>query len=281
MSKKEWLVQVDNKVARGVLCGVPQSLICERLLFASIGNYKPGENKVAVEFDVNHIIKGKTGEYQKKRIDGLCTKMFGCHIVERVDGGTWRTAVFKKMFVDEKTRKITAMFNEEILPYIAGLKSEFTMIPLESYLGLSTKYSAILYRLLKSYSGFGKGIPIKLSAENLIESLGVPESVGKDSWRFKNKVLTPAIEEINKVMDITVSYKPVKKERSVARYDFHIELKESSLEAVEKRKAKSYYAKNPSAAKTKKVDAALDNAEKALDYMSMTGEIKEFLDGLV
>lgn len=278
--KKDWLVQVDNKIARGVLCGVPQSLICERLLFASIGNFNPDGGNMAVEFDISHVMKGNAGSYRKKRIDGLCSKMFGCHISEAVENGEWKTAVFTKMFVNKSTGKVTAMFNNDIMPYIVGLKSEFTMVPLDAYLGLSSRYSAILYRVLKSFSGFKGKVPIKISADDLLEKLGAPERACKDSWWFKAKILEPALKEINAVMDVMVTYTAVKKGRSVDRYDFKIGMKRSVKDQIKARKSNGFYANNPDKARDKKEKEAENKAEEAIMNMEMTGELRNFLGGV-
>lgn len=277
MTKNDWLVKVDNKVARGRLCGVPQNLICERLLFASIGKFDPDKDDAAVQFNINQIMKGARAQEQKKRIDSLATKMFGCHISETIGDSEWKTAVFTSMVVDKKTNMITAKLNKDIMPYILDLKSEFTMIPLESYLGLSSKYSAVMYRLLKSYSGFGAGIPIKMEAVDLAKRLGTPERAMRDSWWFKNRVLDPAISEINEVMDILITYKAIKEGRSVTSYNFHIKMKQSVKEQTQKRKARDYYVKHPEQAKAKRESSKIDKAEEALVHMEATGELQGFI----
>lgn len=280
MDKNDWLVRVDNKVARGVLCGVPQNLICERLLFASIGKFNPDRDDSVVQFNIKHIMKGGTGAEQKKRIDALCTKMFGCHISETRGECEWKIAVFSSMVVDKQARMITAKFNKDIMPYIIDLKSEFTMIPVESYLGLSTKYSAILYRLLKSYSGLGKNAAIRIPPEELVEKLGAPERAVKDSWWFKKKILEPALKEINDVMDIKIVYRTSKESRKIDRYIFFIDMKVSVKKQQADRKAKEFYANNPELAKRKRESVKIARAENAVECMEATGEIEGFLDGI-
>lgn len=223
------MAKVDNEMARGKLGGVPDSLICERLLYTSIGKFDPANDNMCVEFKLDNIVKGKLRSEKKMEIDKICRRMFGCYIERPRNGGYLLTSVFDEMYVNLDECTITAMFNRKSLPFILNLKREYTLIPIETFSRLRSKYSQALYRILKSYSGLDEKATIKYTPDILIELLSAPEKNSKNNGWFRNKILNPAIEEINDIMDITIKYDVKKEGRKIVRYDFTVKLKKKKI----------------------------------------------------
>lgn len=113
-------------------------------------------------------------------------------------------------------------FSPVMIPYISLLQSEFTIYNLEFISKMSSTYSIRIYELLAQWSGVGNR---KIDLDELKEILCLSNkySALKD---FKNRVLHPALEEINKNSDLEVTYKQYKDGRRIKGFEFSFKQKE-------------------------------------------------------
>ena len=107
-----------------------------------------------------------------------------------------------------KSGTIEFNFQDSIAEYLFNLNKFFTQYDFRNIGEMKTKYGIDLYRLLRSY----KNIRVKeIKVEELKELIGAEKAGYKKYGVFKQKVLSPAIIEINRNTDIKVDYVEVKK----------------------------------------------------------------------
>lgn len=234
-------VMVKNDMARCCLKSAPASVYCERILFNALDDKRLKDGEVLdFEFDVDKILCGKKPkESDMDLLKDVCRELIRCWIEEESEDDSKfnALAVFSRLSVDMKKRTILIKMNDEIKDYIVSFKEQFTKIPLQIFCSLSSLYSQRMYRLLKSHTRHGC---IRRTKENLYEYLSVPEFAKESTKRFNDKILKPAIKEINEKTDLTVMFKPIKKGRNISSYHFDIcdreRLDQRQKEDTERRK---------------------------------------------
>ena len=104
---------------------------------------------------------------------------------------------------------------------------------------MQSKYSIRLFELLKSYAHFGT---VTLEVEHLKEQLQIQTEQYTRWQNLKDRVLQPAIKEINEYTDLTVSYTTERTGRHISDINFSIEIKSSAQQLLTKlnREAKLY-----------------------------------------
>lgn len=114
---------------------------------------------------------------------------------------------------------IELTFSPKLKPYMLQLKNQFTTYQLGNILALRSTYAIRLYELMKKWQHLGKW---EYPVEELRGKLGVGEDTYPRYANFKARVLSKAIEEVNEKTDIQISFKEIKKGRSVERIEFTI-----------------------------------------------------------
>jgi len=108
-------------------------------------------------------------------------------------------------------------FAPEIVPLITRLEQNFTSYELMQVANLNL-YATRLYELLVSWRSTGKTPIIEIN--DFRSKLGLLDQEYKLMHNFKNRVLDPAIKQINEHTDITVSYEQHKTGRSITGFSF-------------------------------------------------------------
>lgn len=101
--------------------------------------------------------------------------------------------------------KVKLELHRDLMPYLLQLKEQFTTYYLANILQMKSKYSIRLYEIIKSEQFKGN---FKLDVDKLRKMMNC-ENYNRYS-NFNQKVLGPAIEEINKKSDLLVQYEPEK-----------------------------------------------------------------------
>lgn len=114
---------------------------------------------------------------------------------------------------------IALSFSPKLLPYLLQLKNAFTSYRLSNILSLKSTYSIRLYELMKKWQNLGKW---ENSVDVIREKLGAVTKSYSLYGNFKNKILLPAIEELNECTDLFINFKEIKKGRRVDRIEFTI-----------------------------------------------------------
>ena len=108
--------------------------------------------------------------------------------------------IFSRTHYKHKEQKTSMKFNEEFRPFLLELK-QFTKIQQVKYIkSFDSKYSIRFYALLKDYRKMSHR---DFNLENIFNIFELPKTY--NYTRFYQKVLKPAIDEINAKSDLWVS----------------------------------------------------------------------------
>ncbi|WP_460615836.1 RepB family plasmid replication initiator protein, partial [Hymenobacter seoulensis] len=126
--------------------------------------------------------------------------------------------------------------SQKVRPLYVELKDRFTTLQLHTALTLNSKYAKRLYELFSMH----KNMPNKtfrINVQELKERLDLIDAkTGKDRYEkwthFKKAALDPAEKEINSKADLSFSYEPIKKGRSVSQIEFTVKYKRN-ISAIE------------------------------------------------
>ena len=111
-------------------------------------------------------------------------------------------------------------FDSKLKPYLLQLKNQFTSYRLSNILNLKSTYSIRLYELMKKWQHLGYW---ECSVDDLRGFLGAKSVKSYSVYgNFKNRVLSPALVELNEKTDVQISFVEIKKGRSVERIEFTI-----------------------------------------------------------
>ena len=105
-------------------------------------------------------------------------------------------------------------------PFLTKIKNNFTQFELVYTLAMRSKYSIRLYEILKSYE-YKK--TVRFCVDELKELLNAEHY--ERYIHFRIKVIDIAVNEINDLSDLKVSYVPIKESRKFTGIDFVIRLK--------------------------------------------------------
>ena len=152
----------------------------------------------------------------KKIVENLMTKTIE---IPQEDGGWLLTHwVSTARYIPGKGA-IRLKFVPELKPYFLQLKNQYTSYKLSNVLSLGSVYSIRLYELMRRSLYIGNCV---ILVNELKLKFGIAGDSYKQYGHFKARVLTPAVKEVNKQTDLQVSFKEIKKGRSVERIEFTI-----------------------------------------------------------
>ena len=150
-----------------------------------------------------------------------------------------------KVRTNKRKGTVYIKVDEDLVPYLFGLKQEFTKYQLLDILAMKSAYSIRIYELLKSYAGLQEKT---FDITDLKKRLMVEEIESYNRFPdFRRKVLDIAVKEINALTALNISYEPIYKGRKVIKVKFTMQNK-GGTEYVN----------------------AMANAEELLDYEQLT-----------
>lgn len=141
---------------------------------------------------------------------------------------------------------VTFNWNEGMKPYLIKLKNNYTQYLANDYLKLKSVHSQNLYEQLKSVENYEKLYRNKptITIEELRNIFQTNGKKAYDRWgALKQLVLDKAIDEINDVTDIQVSYQTLKKGRTVIALEFDIKRKGYNYTKKQKEGLPDWYEK--------------------------------------
>lgn len=142
--------------------------------------------------------------------------------IEQIGGDYLGYPIFSKMHYQHKEQKILMSFNERFRPFLLELK-RFTKIQQVKYIkSLESKYAIRFYVLLKDYR---KMTHRDFNLEALAKMLELPESITSSYTRFYDKVIEPAIKEIDAKSDLKITNYEIIKKRGKKITDVRISFK--------------------------------------------------------
>ena len=127
-------------------------------------------------------------------------------------------------------------FSPKVAPYLLQLNGLFTQYKLKNILEFNSKYSIRLYQILKA-EAFKKTITLDITI--LKEILCLKQKAYEKYNNLKNKVIEPAIKEINENTDIQVSFTEKKEGRRIVSLEFMIKAIERNIDTCEQKSLKN------------------------------------------
>lgn len=141
-------------------------------------------------------------------------------IESELDGKYRGYPVFSLLDYDPKEQKIQIAFNDYMISSLLELKENFTKIQQVKYIiNFESKYSIRFYAFLKDYRKMSQR---DFNIDFLNEILELPKSITTSYTRFYDKVLKPAITEINAKSDLWVSEPEIIGKRGKKITDFRL-----------------------------------------------------------
>ncbi len=116
--------------------------------------------------------------------------------------------------------KLSVYFSPKIIPYISHIKNSFVCYKFKQIAKFRSSYAIRIYELLIQ--------KIDISNIRIIEISEIKNlfKLGKSYDRYNNliqRVISPALQDINKHSDINVIYKEIRTGRKITALEFHIE----------------------------------------------------------
>lgn len=137
----------------------------------------------------------------------------------------------------KRSGKIRIIFDPMLEPYLINLAGNYFQFSYHNILAMRSKYSIQLYKLLKSY--YFRYPCLRISIEELKISLDAAKYV-KIS-HIKEKVIEPALRDINSFSDLSVSVRYEKTGRTISYVIFTMKNLENSKNAETLKEAQRRY----------------------------------------
>lgn len=136
-----------------------------------------------------------------------------------------------KIGYEKATGTVFLRFTVDVVPLITRLENNFTSYEIEQVANLDSGYAIRLYELLIQWRITGK--PPVFELQDFRRKLGVEDSQYKTMSNFKNRVLEPALKQINEHTDITAKYENIKKGRVITGFKFMFKPKKTNKKEVD------------------------------------------------
>lgn len=145
------------------------------------------EIKVMTEY------KSTSVERFKSDLVRMNEKSRSCHGIYETDDEIVQFNLFSTFTIVKSRKVLKIRVNPDVAWLLNNIAKEFTSFELQEYVSLDGIYAKALYRLLKQWKTHG--CTKKYGVSELKELLSIPDY---ETRRFLDKVINPAIEEINK-----------------------------------------------------------------------------------
>lgn len=132
----------------------------------------------------------------------------------------------EKPYVNKQSGTIKIRLDNDMKPFLLQLKENFTSYELIWTLHFKSKYTIRLYELMKSIhfrelEEYSKDYELK-------ELRKLLDAEKYTRWiHFKQRVLEPSIEEINRYSDKNISWEPIRKGKAIEKIRFTISSKDT------------------------------------------------------
>lgn len=123
----------------------------------------------------------------------------------------------------KKEGRFRVVFHERLMPYIAELHGNYTKYQLVNIGAFTSTHTIRLYELCSQYRDTGWR---QTSLDDLKDWLQVSDKYSRYN-SFNQRVLTPAIDEINAKSDLLVDVEPIKRGRTIVALKFTINTKQA------------------------------------------------------
>ena len=188
--------------------------ICSRMADKGIA-------EIRIPFEELRNISGFNNHWSEKKFISCLDSMNGKQLLSqgRIETDQYidRFNIFRKMRIDKEQRFLYVQADEEYLYILNELKRNFTRFELQEFVGLDSKYSKTLYRLLKQYRTTGL---YRVTLNEFKRLLSIPKSYSNKY--ISDKIIKPSMSALSKYFN-NLAYKVLyeaKRGRPVKGYEF-------------------------------------------------------------
>ena len=222
IEQRDYTVAKANEVIRKARNQL--GLVQLKTLAYIVSKVKPTDkSRLFYNFDISDFCKvceidynGKNYNDVKAALKSLRDKSFW--IIDD-NGNEVLCSWIEKPIINPRSKKIKVRLDEDIQKYVIALIGNYTQYSLWEVVRMKSRYSFVLFELLKSYV-FQKRPYYSFEIEELKKQIGATRYVNfKD---FRNRVLDIATKEINQFTTITIRWEPVKTGRKVSHIIFYV-----------------------------------------------------------
>ena len=108
-------------------------------------------------------------------------------------------------------------FHPRLMPHLVQLQNQFTQYFLHRASEFKLMYTWRLFELIMQFKRTGF---IKIELDEFKESLDIPSSYSRDFGLIRTKIIEPAVKEIREKDGLKVTWKPIKRGRTVVALEF-------------------------------------------------------------
>ena len=221
MKANNLTVVKDNRV---ITASYRLSLVEQRVVLAaiakidSISELSASDGFTVTVSEISDLfLDSKTSAYSelKKAINSLYNRT-----ITLDSDGSERRWIYEKRY-NKDQGSATLFFSPTIIPFLSGLRGNFTQYKLHWIREFKSSYSIRIYELLVRWTSKGEK---EIDVDWLKNTLGVSEKYSRTS-NFIARVISPAVEEINKHSNLEVAYGTRKTGRVVTHIQFKFNIK--------------------------------------------------------
>lgn len=216
-------------------CYHPASLNQMRLLLAALTGVKAGEKlshktEIIITAGALAEMTGTTIRANYGALKLAADQLFEMYVTvrDKPNGdGKVPARYIKKRVVnycayDEGMASVTLSFAPAILPYISVLNSHFTAYKASQVMAMRSSYGIRLYELCLQWLGFGTEREFTVAEFKALFGL---ENKYKRLDKIKDKIIKPALRDINQHSDLEVIFGQRKAGRVITHFQFKISRK--------------------------------------------------------
>lgn len=212
--RRDYYVAQSNDMAQkqrfeiGKGSGKSLTLTEEKVLNYLVSQIKPDDKHlepmimdIKTFCEVCGLAKGKTDNcypHVKSAVDLLASRVMWLTLD---DGRETTVRYIERATMSKKSGKILIEFDKMMEPYLINLAGNYFQFSYHNILAMSSKYSVQLYKLLKSL--YFKYPCVRFEIEDLKTRLDATHYTHFSN--FKQKVIDPAMKEINEYTDLSIS----------------------------------------------------------------------------
>lgn len=213
---------MSNKIIESVYL-LP--IIEQRILTAYLAKVTPLDTTMPlIEISTDELSKMCGGiEMRPDRVDAATTNIMSNVVKIKGEKDDWVKFTWFTTALYETGGKLVLRVNPDLEPYLIQLKERFTQILTDVCMQFKSPYSVRLYQLLKIYYKLHEH---QFTVDDLRNKMEVTAKSYSKYKNFKSGILLKAVEEINSISDLEVSFEEVKFGRRVESLVFTISTKE-------------------------------------------------------
>jgi len=148
------------------------------------------------------------------------TKRFLSRVLEiQEDDTILQTHVVRSIYYRTSKGYLDVKISDEIIPYLIGLKSNFTQYKISQAIKLSSRHAIRIYELLKKQETIGERT---LFLDDLKKKLGISSNQYKRYSDLQKDVLEISKREINSKTDLVIDYQTLKDNKKIIGIKFII-----------------------------------------------------------